>query len=1367
MKKRGSIRTNFIAAVVAATIVLILALAVTMLNFLNTITDAILFETLPPLTQTAAEGVGVSMSILESQILTIGRNPALLSHGSPAAQMQQVLDAAAADLGLTWLGIYMASGFLLTGTSRSPEFMHWEVFMEMREARRPATFNVQARAADELEVVIGSAINRAGEPLYLVAGSDYCVLSSIINSLTVSPDSTAFIVSNYGRYMVHNDIAAVLQRRNMFAAERIAGNAEIFGKILRGMNLREHGIVQFYSDGSQRFLSFAPVAGTHWNLVIETSRDEFIETIYQSVMRNMQFAILLLVALVAIANLFIVRLVSRPLQAITGHVQQLSEGSFKQLLPQKMFRRNNEITQLAEAFNSMSGSLEGVIGDIEAIVRATGSGELDARVNVSALKGDFLKIAEGINDSLDLVCSYLHAIPEAVALFSEKREMLFRNAAMAEFLRELEMEPSDPGLLEKIIGGGADSGEALDPRVAAIFDPGEPFTRPFSANIAMRGPAGTAWPAAWPATEPAPALVRDFGNFDMQIQRVGKEAAGHGPKAMSLCIVMTLNNVTDLANAKLEAETANRSKSNFLASMSHEIRTPMNAITGMAELLLRLELSEEAKGYAQDIKQSGSNLISIINDILDFSKIEAGKLEIVCAQYRLASLINDTVNIILMRLAEKPIRFYTNIDGKIPNSLFGDEVRLRQILLNLLSNAAKYTDRGHISLSITVDGEKNAQMDGQEEKTWLRIVVADTGKGIKPEDMEKLFGEFVQVDMKKNRGIEGTGLGLAITKQLCAAMGGDVGVESKYGKGSVFTALIPQGIASREPFAAVENAQGKKTLVYEGRAAYASSARWSLENMGVPHVVATTQEEFSEALAREEWSFVFAGFGLYEKVKQALEQKAPGGGALPQVVLTTEFGEDAHIPNVRFISQPVLSLSVANVLNGKADSRDYYKNPSAHGSIRYSFPGARLLVVDDIVTNLKVAEGLLAPYLAAVDTCLNGMQAVQKATSGNYDMIFMDHMMPEMDGIEATEAIRAWEKEQGAQRQIPIIALTANAVVGMKEMFLQKGFSDFLAKPIDVSKLDEMLNRWIAREKREKKTGSASAPGAAASAAIAQRTGAEAHEAAAPGASGQGDFAQSLALSVPWVDAHRGIAMTGGTESGYREVLALFRKDAQERLPAMQAAPGAGALHAFVTQVHALKSAAAVVGAAGISAEAAALEAAGKKGDMDAIRAGLPGFAKSLAEMAEGIGAWEAGEKRKAERLARGHGGKGASADGADAAGSENAADAEGAADGAETGSALGAESASGAESSAGAESVRALLRELADVLESGQAASDIFPIISALGKKTLSKKASAALEKISDDVLLSEYGSAGETLARLLEREPLAGRNSESATPP
>jgi signal transduction histidine kinase/HPt (histidine-containing phosphotransfer) domain-containing protein/ActR/RegA family two-component response regulator len=653
--------------------------------------------------------------------------------------------------------------------------------------------------------------------------------------------------------------------------------------------------------------------------------------------------------------------------------------------------------------------------------------------------------------------------------------------------------------------------------------------------------------------------------------------------------------------AKSRAEEANSAKSSFLARMSHEIRTPMNAITGMSELILREEASPLVHEHAAAVKQAGSNLVSIINDILDFSKIESGKMEIITAGYDFSSLINDVIAIIRMRLREKSIYFVVNVDSAIPRKLLGDEVRVRQILLNLLSNAAKYTSRGHIIL--TVDREEQG-----EESLTLKFEIADTGIGIKPEDRGKLFGNFSRLDSRVNQGVEGSGLGLAIARNLCRVMGGDITVDSEYGVGSTFTAYIPQKIQDQTHFAAVSDPETKKVLIYETREIYGNSIVCSVDNLGVFCKLVTGTEDFTEALETDRFDFIFAAAFLFDEARREIRKR----GIHTTLVLLAEYGEVIAERQVHFIAMPAHSISIANILNGVEELRGYNEDKPG---IRFTAPEARVLIVDDIKTNLDVAEGLLSPYGMRVDACLSGKEAVSLVENNRYDLVLMDHMMPGMDGIETTQAIRGLRGEYF--QKLPIVVLTANAIAGMRDMFLGMGFNDYISKPIEIVKLDDIVARWIPGEKQIK-TGT-----------IIRRE----------------SFGGETGIRIPGVDTRKGIAMTGGAEAGYRKVLAQFYKDALERLPVFAALPAetadgenerfpggkvsagkparkdsgpdpGGSLSAFAAQAHAIKSAAGTIGAAEVSAAAAALEAAGKAGDMETIRRTLPGFHERLGSLA-------------------------------------------------------------------------------------------------------------------------------------------------------
>jgi signal transduction histidine kinase/diacylglycerol kinase family enzyme/DNA-binding response OmpR family regulator len=400
-----------------------------------------------------------------------------------------------------------------------------------------------------------------------------------------------------------------------------------------------------------------------------------------------------------------------------------------------------------------------------------------------------------------------------------------------------------------------------------------------------------------------------------------------------------------LEYAKNEAEEANKSKSNFLTTISHEIRTPMNAIIGIAQIQLqkqaqRSDLPKEYASSMEKIYSSGNILLGIINDILDMSKIETGKLELNPSEYDVPSLINDAVQLNIVRIGSKHIDFKLDLDENLPSRLYGDELRLKQILNNLLSNAIKYTEKGFVKLSV------NHFILGED--IMLRFVVEDTGQGMRGEDKKRLFSQYLRFNAAANRSTEGTGLGLNITKKLVEMMDGVIGVQSEFGKGSVFTVTIKQK-AVECPVVGAELAQ--------------------------------------------------------------------------------------RLRNFTFVAdRQTVKLQVA----------------------RESMPYGSVLVVDDVETNLYVAEGLLSPYDLKIETAINGFVTLDKVKNGKtYDIIFMDHMMPDMDGIETTEKLR----ELGYRGVI--VALTANALVGNEELFAQHGFDGFISKPIDVQRLDAVLNQFI------------------------------------------------------------------------------------------------------------------------------------------------------------------------------------------------------------------------------------------------------------------------------------------------------------------
>lgn len=530
-----------------------------------------------------------------------------------------------------------------------------------------------------------------------------------------------------------------------------------------------------------------------------------------------------------------------------------------------------------------------------------------------------------------------------------------------------------------------------------------------------------------------------------------------------IAFVNTMRDILCTEKEKQQAVFSNEAKSKFLANMSHEIRTPINAVLGMDAMILRESNDETIREYALNIQNAGQTLLSLINDILDFSKIESGKMELVPVEYDFSSMIHDSVNMILMKADNKGLKTHISVDNTIPCRLLGDEGRIRQILVNLLNNAVKYTKEG--SIGLTVSG------DIWDNEAVLTFVVEDTGIGIKEEDIAKLFARFERIEEEKNRNIEGTGLGINITMQLLKMMDSELIVESEYGKGSRFSFTLKQWIVNSEPVGNLE-----------------------------------------------------------ERIKHR--------------------------------------------------AADY------HYQVMFTAPEARVLVVDDNALNRTVFINLLKQTKVRIDEAASGKECLEKVQEERYDLIFLDHMMPEMDGIETLHNMRALDDY--SCKNTPVIALTANAIAGASEMYIKEGFTEYLAKPIQSEKLEKLMVAMLPKE-------------------VVQIT----EETASVDTNKEADI---LLPDVDGVDWEIALQHASGYDMVKETVYSLYTtmdgdadylEECCEEMHTMEEA-----VQKYRVRVHAMKSSTALIGAMELSGKAKELEDLAKEKQVTSILEKTPDFLK-------------------------------------------------------------------------------------------------------------------------------------------------------------
>ena len=488
------------------------------------------------------------------------------------------------------------------------------------------------------------------------------------------------------------------------------------------------------------------------------------------------------------------------------------------------------------------------------------------------------------------------------------------------------------------------------------------------------------------------------------------------------------------------AELANRAKSDFLANMSHEIRTPMNAILGMTKLAKRNFPRETVLEYLDNIDNAGNQLLTIINDILDFSKVEAGVVELFEGKYKTHSMINDIVTMIHVRIGNKPLEFIVDDDPDLPCELIGDVTRIKQIIINLLTNAVKFTNRGHVLFSMRAEA---GETDGVCK---LVVSVTDTGIGIRDEDVHTLFESFSQIDTRRNRSIEGTGLGLAISKNLVELMGGEIRLQSKYGQGSCFSFYIMQKVDNLKPLPVFTDDAKRRAAVWKQNEANSGVIAEKIKKLGVPCEIINGPEGL------DRFSHVFLDI-----VNINAASKVPCPETRMFAFARGLIDNERTVANMEFHHIPLTSLLIVGLLGGETNTDDSSGKNDSDYYLRLN--DAKLLVVDDIEINLIIAEETLIHYGGEVDTAESGEKAIEMIEQNDYDMVFLDHMMPDMDGVDVTRIIRAMPGEK--YRKIPIVALTANVVGDVKDMFLENGMNDFLPKPLDHSEIERTLREWL------------------------------------------------------------------------------------------------------------------------------------------------------------------------------------------------------------------------------------------------------------------------------------------------------------------
>ncbi len=673
--------------------------------------------------------------------------------------------------------------------------------------------------------------------------------------------------------------------------------------------------------------------------------------------------------------------------------------------------------------------------------------------------------------------------------------------------------------------------------------------------------------------------------------------------SISVVVYMTWQSMNNSINMKRklletidELQQTEHSKDEFMANVSHELRTPLNTIRGMSELILREDLPVQVREEAFHIQMAGRNLQTIVSDVLDYSELQTGEFSLDESYYNFSSILNDVLNVAIAQNEDKHLELIVNCDPTIPRSMVGDSEKIARVLYSIVNNAIKFTEKGCVVITATTRKEYYG--------VNLCVTVKDTGIGMTPEQKERLFTSFNQVDTKKNRTQGGIGLGLAISRKMLELMKGFLMVRTEPGKGSEFDIIIPQRVEDKRPMISVKEdvrmiyyINQEKYSMVEIRDAYRKTIRDMAENLGVTRTRCRSLKEFKERVEKGRYTHALISIDEYREAPEFFEELSK---KIPVLLVLERHNDKEAGSNFLRVYKPFYALSVANALNGgkviqRMDGTHYQPH-------EFIAPDANVLVVDDNMMNLKVMEGLLRPYEVRLLTATGGDEALKLLDQMHCDLIFMDHMMPKMDGVETLHAIRA--KAGKYYHEVPIVALTANAMGGAREMFLSEGFQDFVPKPVEMSHLERTLKRYLPAEKI----------------VLRQLDGSWGEEARIVIPEAEVPV-EGIKENASRINEERGIQYCGGQLSDYLEVIEAYHWDGQQKKQKIQKFYEEKSWKDYTILVHSLKSTSQAIGANHLFELARDMEQAGKEEDCKTIAAHheemMQEFDAVLAELGE------------------------------------------------------------------------------------------------------------------------------------------------------